>query len=238
MYIAAVNLYPLGDSALVVQFDDAVEVGEKTQQTITAFGRYLDGHPFHGFIEYVPAFTTVSIIYDPLVISYMELRARVLEMVSVLEDEPSEEVRVVKIPVCYGGECGPDLAYVADYHALTMDDVIQIHIQPLYVVRMLGFAPGFPYLSGMPERIATPRLDTPRLRIPPGSVGIAGLQTGVYTIETPGGWQLIGRTPLSLFTPELDQPCLLNAGDRVQFVPISQAEYNAILGAKVGYEST
>src|SRR5918992_314716 len=148
----------------------------------------------------------------------------------MLAESPSEiedlDTRTVGIPVHYGGDFGPDLGFVASHNELTEQQVIEIHSQPTYLVYMIGFAPGFPYLGGMSERIAAPRRDNPRASIPVGSVGVAGRQTGVYSIETPGGWQLIGRTPLRLFRPEEERPSLLEAGDEVRFDPITRSEYD------------
>jgi inhibitor of KinA len=135
----------------------------------------------------------------------------------------------VDIPVCYGGDYGPDLDAVSFHTGLSTEEVVAIHGEPDYLVYMIGFAPGFPYLGGMSERLASPRRESPRAKIPPGSVGIAGSQTGVYPIETPGGWQLIGRTPLRLFRPERDEPSLLRTGDRVRFHAIERAEYRDLL---------
>ena len=134
---------------------------------------------------------------------------------------PSRSARVVRVPVCYGGAHGPDLEFVAAHAGLTTDEVVALHSAVAYLVYMLGFTPGFAYLGGMTERIAAPRLDSPRTRIPAGSVGIAGAQTGIYPIESPGGWRLIGRTPLRLFDPRSERPFLLAAGDRARFVPVS-----------------
>jgi KipI family sensor histidine kinase inhibitor len=136
--------------------------------------------------------------------------------------------RCVQIPVLYGGDGGPDLDHVADHNSLTVDEVVSIHSRPQYLVYMLGFSPGFPYLGGMDERIETPRLDTPRTIIPAGSVGIAEKQTGVYPTATPGGWQIIGLTPLNFFDPDADPPSLLEPGDLIRFVPIDQDEFDAI----------
>ena len=147
------------------------------------------------------------------------------KMIEKLDDSAAKSPRVVEIPVCYGGELGPDLEYVAEYNHLTVDEVIDIHVSNQCLVYMIGFAPGFPYLGGMSERIATPRRPSPRAAIPAGSVGIAGLQTGVYPITTPGGWQLIGRTPLALFRPYDVTPSLLQAGDLIQFRSISPQKF-------------
>lgn len=133
--------------------------------------------------------------------------------------------RIVTIPVCYGGEFGPDMEHVANQHGMTIEEVIAIHSSVDYLVHMIGFAPGFPYLGGLPEQIATPRRATPRLQVEAGTVGIGGSQTGIYPITTPGGWQCIGRTPIRLFRPEMNPPSLLEAGDYVRFKPITVQEY-------------
>jgi KipI family sensor histidine kinase inhibitor len=130
------------------------------------------------------------------------------------------EGHLVEIPVRYGGTYGPDLVDVAAHSGLSIEAVIELHVQPVYTVAMLGFAPGFAYLLGLPETLATPRLATPRLRVPPGSVGIADAQTGVYALKTPGGWRIIGRTDLALFDPARESPFTLQAGDRVRFIPL------------------
>ncbi|HET6872400.1 MAG TPA: 5-oxoprolinase subunit PxpB, partial [Sporolactobacillaceae bacterium] len=141
-------------------------------------------------------------------------------------DQASQlDAHTVNIPVCYGGEWGPDLDHVAAVNGLSPEEVIRIHSEGVYLVHMIGFAPGFPYLGGLSKEISTPRRETPRLVIPKGSVGIAGDQTGVYPLETPGGWQLIGRTPINLFNPNSETPSLLKAGDFVRFVPISPSEW-------------
>jgi KipI family sensor histidine kinase inhibitor len=175
--------------------------------------------------------------YDPNVTGFTELAEKLDTLVGKGggEEEPR---RVVTIPVVYGGEWGPDLEEVARLCGLSAIDVVRIHSAPLYRVYMLGFVPGFAYLGGMDERIAVPRLAVPRAKIPAGSVGIAGGQTGVYPLETPGGWRLIGRTPLSLFVPERNPPALLKAGDWVRFLPIAPEDWDrwrergAIVGEK------
>jgi len=140
----------------------------------------------------------------------------------------SDTARIITIPVSYGGEFGPDLEFVAKHNSITEDEVVAIHTSIPYLVYMLGFAPGFPYLGGMSERIATPRLASPRVKIPAGSVGIAGKQTGIYPLESPGGWQLIGRTPLTLFDPLAKNPFVFAAGDYLQFTAIKMDEYVAL----------
>ena len=139
--------------------------------------------------------------------------------------------KVVEIPVCYGGEYGPDIEFVAKHNNLSVEEVIKLHTAPQYLVYMIGFCPGFPYLGGMDKRIATPRREVPRVKIPARSIGIAGEQTGGYPISTPGGWQIIGRTPIEMFNPKDEQnPSLLHSGDLVKFYAISEQEYLALKG--------
>lgn len=214
---------PLGDRAVVARFGDAIDL--ETHQKVTSLAAHLDSRPFPGMIEAVPAFTTVTAYYDPLQLYYEEAVEHLETVVQQMSVVTPEESQVVEIPVRYGGEYGPDLSFVAEHNGLSPEEVIEIHSSADYLVYMIGFAPGFPYLGGMPERIAAPRRDTPRPAIPAGSVGIAGAQTGVYPMETPGGWQIIGRTPLRLFTPDRTPPSLLKAGDRVRFVPLTSEEF-------------
>lgn len=225
---------PLGDSALIVQLGEGIHpaIHEKVKNLLSL----LSEHPFEGSIECVPAYNNITIYYDPALVlrtqnktektSFKLVSAYIQQLLQQLGETAASAGKTVTIPVLYGGEYGPDLAYVAEVNGLTTDEVIQIHSGNEYLVYMIGFAPGFPFLGGMDERIATPRKDTPRLAIHPGSVGIAGKQTGIYPLETPGGWQIIGRTPLDLFLPELSPPTQLQSGDIIQFMPISTDQYN------------
>ncbi|NRF97534.1 5-oxoprolinase subunit PxpB [Paenibacillus dendritiformis] len=218
--------FPLGDGAIVVEFDTVI--GPASHEQVRLLSLYLDDHPLPGMIEYVPAFTTVTVFYDPLVLRYEEAKAKLDRAAAQTADmRLDKKARTVEIPVCYGGEFGPDLEEVAAHNRLTAGEVVRIHSSVEYLVYMIGFAPGFPYLGGMPERIAAPRRSSPRLAIPAGSVGVGGTQTGVYPIVTPGGWQLIGRTPVALFRPDMTPPALLRAGDTIRFVPISEEEYES-----------
>ncbi|MFE4044625.1 MULTISPECIES: 5-oxoprolinase subunit PxpB [unclassified Priestia] len=242
---ASAVISPLGDSALIITFGDSIQYDIHKQ--IKACKDSIELNPFPGFIECVPAFTNLTIFYNPLevvaavkkkekkeFVSPFEVVSSIIQ--SKLENEQTEKAlnhRTVSIPVCYGGEYGPDLEYVARHHNLTTEEVISIHSEGEYLAYMIGFAPGFPFLGGLSERIATPRRPSPRTSIPAGSVGIAGMQTGVYPISTPGGWQLIGQTPVKLFLPEQNPPSLLQAGDIVKFEPISKEEYQE-LRAKEG----
>lgn len=218
------DLVPQGDQAVVVRL--GTEINLTAHHLVRSLSIYLDHHPFPGMVEYVPAFTTVTIYYDTRRLTYKEAEEIVRECMHNLEHEERSPGRIIRIPVCYGGDYGPDLTDVARHNGLSEDEVVQIHTTGEYLVYMIGFAPGFPYLGGLSERIATPRLSTPRLSIPAGSVGIAGGQTGVYPISTPGGWRLIGRTPLALFRPNDTPPSLLAAGDMVRFYSVSEDEYH------------
>jgi inhibitor of KinA len=228
---------PLGDSAVVMRVGNSIS--EETQIKVSNLCAILDKYPFDGMIEYVPAFTTVTVYYNPLIVSALSSaekgssRTPYSIVCSLLQnilqssvEAVKGEARIVEIPVCYGEELGPDLEFVAKHNGITEEEVIKIHTGNEYLVYMIGFAPGFPFMGGMSERIAAPRLPSPRLAIPTGSVGIAGMQTGVYPIETPGGWRLIGQTPLALFKPEDNPPSLLRAGDYVRFRQISRMEFD------------
>jgi inhibitor of KinA len=182
-------------------------------------------------IEWVPSYTAVTVLYHPAEVTYQRLVQSLERLAEQLDEEPLPQPRIISLPVCYGGEYGPDLEALAELCGKTPEEVIRIHSTAEYVVYMMGFAPGFPYLGGLPNEIAAPRLATPRSLVPAGSVGIAGEQTGVYPIATPGGWRIIGRTPIPLYDPTRNPPVLLKAGDRLRFRPINQTEYLKIADA-------
>ncbi|KUG08519.1 5-oxoprolinase subunit PxpB [Solirubrum puertoriconensis] len=229
----SVQLYPLGDAAVVVEFGKSISPA--THERVQAFCHRLEQQPFVGLVEYVLAFTTVTVYYDPWLLRHqaatpydavLQQLEQLLRRVSIATEKPAP--RVVEIPVCYGGPYGPDLDWLAEHLGLLPEQVIALHAASEYLVYMIGFAPGFPYLGGLDAQLTAPRKAQPRPLVPAGAVGIAGQQTGVYPLATPGGWQLIGRTPLRLFRPEAEVPSLLQAGDRVRFVPISAAEYQRL----------
>jgi inhibitor of KinA len=230
------SLRPLGDSAVVIQLGDAIEID--THEKVKKVTSFFEKNPQKWLIEIIPAFTTVTLYYDPMTIlqekneklPYEGVCSILSELLSHEFEQDSASARVIEIPVCYGGEYGPDLEEVAHIHGLSVEEVISKHTNGDYLVYMIGFAPGFPYVGGLDPDLATPRRKSPRLKIPAGSVGIAGDQTGVYPIETPGGWQLIGRTPLSLFQPDEETPSLLQAGDHIKFVSISEDEFKEMEG--------
>lgn len=222
---AKAEVTPLGDAAVVVQLGDRID--RETHRAVRSLADFLEMHPPQGTIECTLAFTTLTLFYDPLRTSFAEIRAALEKIVSTLDVSSEMPVRSVEIPVCYAGDFAPDLKFVAKHNGLRPEEVVEIHSSGEYLTYMIGFAPGFPYLGGMSQRIETPRRPSPRLSVPAGSVGIAGLQTGVYPIETPGGWQIIGRTPLRLFRPSGNPPSLLRVGDVVRFRPIGREQYDA-----------
>jgi len=171
------------------------------------------------------------VYYDPGETSIEDLCLGIRELESKPDELGVSKSRWVQVPVCYGGDLGPDLTYVARQNGLTEDDVVAIHSSATYLVYMVGFLPGFPYLGGMSSAIAAPRLQEPRTKTPAGSVGIAGAQTGIYPVESPGGWRIIGRTPVELFAPREVPPARLSMGDHVRFVPISLSEFAEIRAA-------
>jgi inhibitor of KinA len=188
----------------------------------------LEREPIAGVRNLHPAYCSVLVKFDPLKWRHEQLEEILKQYLGRLEDATLPEPRQVEIPVCYGGEHGPDLIDVSEIHRMTPAQVIELHSSTTYVVYFLGFVPGFAYLGELPEALVTPRLPTPRRNIPSGSVGIAGRQTGVYPFATPGGWRLLGRTPLSIFRPEQDGFSLLSIGDRVRFTPINQQQFAAL----------
>ncbi len=177
-----------------------------------------------GVEECVPGYTSLLVIYDPFRLDYQELEARIKQMLPTLTGASSRLGRAVEIPVRYGGEDGPDLKFVAEHCGLTEDEVVRLHSAIEYPVYFIGFLPGFPYLGGMDARLTTPRLEKPRQRVPAGSVGIAGGQTGIYPLDSPGGWRIIGRTDEILFDAQRQEPALLSPGDRVRFKPVEGGE--------------
>ena len=222
-------ILPCGDCAVTVQV--GYEISEETNRKVVSLMRALAEAAIPGLRELVPSYSAVCVHYDSEQISYDQLLERLnnLEIKELSSESASQ--KIVEIPVCYGGEYGPDLAFVAEHNGLSPEEVIAIHSGGTYLVYMLGFLPGFAYMGGMDERIATPRLTSPRARIPAGSVGIAGGQTGIYPLASPGGWQLIGRTPVKMFAMEGETGrFVLSAGDWVKFVPITEERYREMEG--------
>ncbi len=212
-----------GETALSVELGDTIDL-ETNRRVRRLFGKMRE-NPLHGVLSINPTYRSLFIQYDPWECSFEKLVLHLEDMLRHEGDDEPED-RTVEIPVCYGGEFGPDLPFVASHNGLTIKEVIGIHCAALYHVFMIGFTPGFPYLGSLDSRLFTPRRDTPRIRVPAGSVGIADQQTGIYSVESPGGWQIIGRSPLKFFDPHDDPPTLLRAGMKIRFRPINKDEYS------------
>lgn len=215
-----------GDSALNLEF--AKNISPETSAKIRMAAENLSADPIAGITELVPTFCSLMVYYNPLVITFDELATALRGKLRDVGEADLSVRKIVPIPVCYGGEFGPDLPTVAEHASMTEDEVIRTHAGRDYLIDMLGFLPGFAYLGGLDERLHTPRLATPRTRIEPGSVGIGGAQTGIYPLASPGGWQIIGRTPLAPYDPDRENPILYAAGEYLRFVPITPEQYAAI----------
>ncbi|MCJ0932613.1 5-oxoprolinase subunit PxpB [Virgibacillus halodenitrificans] len=218
---------PVGDTGIRISFNE--NVSSKLIYKIKMFCNYLENMGNDAIIELVPAFDSITLYYKPYVSTYKQLSTQIKQ----LEDIPLHKENVISrrltIPVLYGGEWGPDLERVANQNALTVSKVIELHQKPNYLVYMLGFLPGFPYLGGLEQKLATPRLDKPRDRTPPGSIGIAYEQTGIYPLESPGGWNIIGKTPITLFDIyNKGDEFLFRAGDYVKFEEVTAMEFSSI----------
>jgi inhibitor of KinA len=224
------RLEPLGDSAVVATLGSRID--SESLAPVLALARAVREAGARGVVEVVPAYATVTVFYDPLQFANPDEDAYgiicgLIEACAERAVGGDHAGRDFEIPVCYGGEFGPDLGHVALHCRLDAEEVVALHCAGDYLVHAIGFTPGFPFLGGLPAPLATPRRDTPRARVPAGSVGIGGSQTGVYPIASPGGWHLIGRTPLALFLPERSPASLLRPGDRVRFRRISQAQFES-----------
>ena len=215
-----------GDKALVIEFGDSIE--EKINSQIISLTLVMKKENILGIIETIPTYRSLMVIYEPMIIELDDLINKVKSLILKMDEMKLSDAKVIQIPTIYGGEYGPDIEFVAKHNMISIDEVIKIHTSVEYLIYMIGFTPGFPYLGGMNDKIAAPRLQTPRNEIPIGSVGIAGTQTGIYPIQSPGGWQLIGRTPVKLYDSSRKEPVLLNAGDYIKFVQINEEEYKSI----------
>lgn len=215
-----------GDKGLVVEFGNIISeaVNKKVRNLYLAIQKVQ----IKGINEMIPTYRSLLIHYNPIEIELDNLIERLMEIENTLDSIDLPKPRIIEIPTIYGGEFGEDLNFVSEHNGISVDEVIKIHSSVDYLIYMLGFTPGFPYLGGMSEKIETPRLKVPRTKIPAGSVGIAGKQTGIYPIESPGGWQLIGKTPIKLYDPKSQIPIILQAGDYIRFIPILKEEYDNI----------
>jgi inhibitor of KinA len=213
------TVYPASDRSLLLCFNPEISLAVHRQ--VTGLYRALKHAGIPGIRNLHPGYSSILVDFCPLTISHAELAGRVESLSRTIEHAPPPNSSLFEIPVRYGGSFGPDLEDVAALHGMSPQWLVALHSEPEYIVYFLGFSPGFPYLGGLPEQLATPRLAVPRSRVPAGSVGIGGNQTGIYPLASPGGWRIIGRTDLRLFDPGADPPALLSAGDRIRFSPVT-----------------
>ena len=220
------HLLPLGDSAITIQFGKAID--PRINARVVAFATSIAQQQWKGIVDIVPTYRSITVHFDPLLWDSTELLAQLQPLPRPRLCKTASQGTLHEIPVLYGGEGGPDLEDVAAFAGLKPSEAITLHASVQYRVYMLGFSPGFPYLGLVPERLAMPRLPAPRIKVPAGSIGIADRQTGIYPIATPGGWRLIGRTPLSLYRKTDPNPFPLKAGDLIRFRPIDPDEFNRV----------
>lgn len=221
-----------GDKGLLMEFGAAIdpEINRKVRHIFLS----LEKMPISGVTEVIPTYRSLLISYDPFQIGVERLKQEILDREDKLDQLEIPPPETVEIPVAYGDDFGPDLEFVAEYNKLTPEEVVEIHTSGTYLIYMLGFTPGFPFLGGLSEKIFTPRRETPRMVVPAGSVGIAKNQTGIYPIDSPGGWQLIGKTPIRLYDPTGVPPILLKAGNYLKFKRISRKEFREIANKNRG----
>lgn len=228
------DIYALNEKSITIVFGEVIS--QEISAYISQFNATLKANPFHGFKVSVPAYTSLTIYYDPLEVNHSNLEGNTCfdQLTTYLNNLElnitGEEIKKNKIiiPVCYEGEFGADIDFVASNCNLSVAEVIQIHSSASYRVYMIGFVPGFAYMGGMDKRLSTPRRQQPRASVPAGAVGIAGEQTGIYPLEIPGGWQIIGQTPLKIFDANRPEPALLKAGDEIRFEPITVERFRTL----------
>ena len=229
------HIYPLGEKAITIEI--GYPISEENHHKVLSLRQFLDQLPIPGFIETVPAYCSLTFYYNPIEVvkKFPESQKGIFSwMNTYLQNELSiwqpginstDQKLIISIPVCYDEDYGIDLNEIAKYHNSSAEEIIRIHSSVIYTVFLMGFSPGFPYLGILPNTIATPRKNRPRTKVAPGSVAIAGNQTGIYSLESPGGWNIIGRTPLKLFNKNNENPFLLSTGDKVKFIPISKKAF-------------
>lgn len=218
-----VKFFPAGDHAMVVEFGSII--AENINQKVHALAGWIEEKQIEGVVELLPTFRSLMIYYDCHVVSFEQLKRKVSEFDDTKVSAGAEKKKIIKVPCCYGARFGSDLHDMEKILGIDKDEIIRIHSSVCYKIYMLGFLPGFVYLGGLDKRIEVPRLSSPRVKINPGSVGIGGNQTGVYPVASPGGWRLIGGTPLDFYDPDREKPILCNAGEYIRFVPIHIDEY-------------
>lgn len=220
------RLLPASDAALLIVLGEGPS--EAATAAVLALRAKLAARPPHGLLDLRPAYASLLVVFDPRTTTHAELSRAVEPLLPPPGLPLAPATRCVEVPVCYEGDCAPDLDDVARGAGLSIPEAAELHAAAPYRVAFLGFSPGFAYLLGLPSLLATPRLPAPRLAVPAGSVGIAGGQTGLYPRPTPGGWRLVGRTPLALFTPSREPAALLAPGDAVRFVPIPRRDFDLL----------
>jgi len=213
-----------GDRGLLVELGEDIDL--EVNRRVRRMAVLLEHDAPGGILEVITAYRSLMLVYDPAMLAPQAIEDTIRRLEEGLDRVELPRERIIEIPVCYGGEHGPDLPFVAERNGLSQEEAVRLHSEVDYPIYMLGFTPGFPYLGGLDERLHTPRRQTPRSRVPQGSVGIANAQTGIYPVSSPGGWQLIGRTPWQLFSPSKDWPVPYKPGDRLRFKPIHAGEYN------------
>lgn len=228
-----VTIHPTNDHALTIQLGDTINL--ITHQKVLSLFQYLQQHPFAGLIDIIPAYNTLTVVYDPIIIKHLNselqtaahwVETHIKSILPNFSQQAAAAARQLKVPVCYHPSLAPDIEALAQQHNLTIREVIHLHTTTTYNVYMLGFLPGFPYMASVHERLATPRKPSPRKNVPAGSVGIAGNQTGIYPFASPGGWQIIGQTPLTIFDAAKQDPAFFQPGDSVQFYAITIDEFH------------
>jgi inhibitor of KinA len=223
------SIVPAGDRAVSVELGDTISVEVNTR--VRALEMLIQDKGVAGVVETVPAFRSLLVYYDPLATDYGALAGTIEELAQQAGPLVLPSSREVELPCCYEPELGLDIEAAAARLAVSTDEVVRLHAEPPYHLYFIGFTPGLPYMTGMPERLHLPRLPSPRTKVPPGSVGIGGIQCCIYSVESPGGYWILGRTPLRLYDPDGPEPILLRAGDRVRFRPVDRAEFEAIAAA-------
>jgi inhibitor of KinA len=231
----AMEITPLGDSALIVRIrETSADLDDESLSAVLGALRKIESAQIPGIIELAPAYTNIGVFFDPLRVAsagadpvavFDWMADQIRTAVSRKIKSAKQTARLIKIPVCYDPEFALDLDEVAQHAGLSAREVVDLHHTAEYRVNCIGFTPGFPFLAGLPKKLATPRQATPRKEIPAGSVAIGGAQTGIYPIKSPGGWNIVGRTPLRLFSSEKEPPSLLRSGDRVRFLSITREEF-------------
>jgi KipI family sensor histidine kinase inhibitor len=220
----------MGDRALLVELGDQIDpsINEKVRELFLR----LDRRPLEGVVELVPSYRSLMVVYDPLRTGFDRLRDEILGLQQAADPSLVPKPRTLSVPVVYGGEYGPDLEWVAGFHKISPEQVVTLHTGTTYRVYMIGFTPGYPYLGELPEALATPRRETPRTVVPQGSVAIAQRQTGIYPVQSPGGWHILGWTPIRLFDASQWPPTPLEMGDRVRFFPIHKEDIHRWTSSK------